>query len=400
MSLRNAGIVYRKEFTEAIRDRRTLVSTILVPLLVFPLLTAGFGYLSLKLIGKARTEVQRVMVLGGAGSPDILQGIRKLDSIEVLPPAADYAQRIVNKEIQAAVDVPPGFQAALARGDAPTIKIYMYEGEIKSSFGAERVEKFLSDYRTQLTQRRLAAAHLSPSLLKPFEVQQENVAPPEKVGGAALGGVVGYVVILLCLTGAMYPAMDLTAGEKERGTMETILTSPVGRTDLVLGKFLLVLSASLFTAVLSVFSMGASFYLLGKTGGLVARPGSLVLAISFKAVAVVFLMALPVAVLFSAALLSIALFARSYKEAQTYLTPLTFLVVIPAIGSLLPGAELNARLALVPILNVSLLCKEIVSGTYHWNYIALIFLSACLYAAAAVWVAVKLFQRESVLFRS
>jgi sodium transport system permease protein len=398
--MRNVGIIYRKEFTEAIRDRRTLISTILVPLLAFPVVMVGFGYISLKLIGKAQKEVQRIMVLGGGDSPGIVEGIKKLDSVEVLPAAPDFAQQIVNKHIQAAVDVPPRFQAALARGDTPTIKIYMYQGEIKSSFGAERLEKFLADYRTQLSQQHLAAAHLSPSVLKPFEVKQENVAPPEKVGGATLGGLVGYLVILLCMTGAMYPAMDLTAGEKERGTMETILTSPVTRTHLVLGKFLLVLSASLSTAVLSVTSMGTSFYLLGKAGGLAGRPGSLMLAISLKAVAAVFLMALPVAVLFSAALLSIALFAKSYKEAQSYLTPLAFLVVIPAVASLLPGVELNWHLAIVPILNVSLLCKEIVSGTYHWNYIALIFLSTCLYAAAAIGVAVKMFQRETVLFRS
>src|SRR5260370_4658584 len=88
----------------------------------------------------------------------------------------------------------------------------------------------------------------------------DNVAPPEKVGGAAFGGIIGYMVILLCLTGGMYPAMDLTAGEKERGTMETILSSPVSRVHLVLGKFFLVLSASLVTAALSVTSIGVSFW--------------------------------------------------------------------------------------------------------------------------------------------
>jgi sodium transport system permease protein len=124
------------------------------------------------------------------------------------------------------------------------------------------------------------------------------------------------------------------------------------------------------------------------------------MTISTKAVVAVFVMALPVAVLFSAALLTIALFAKSYKEAQSYLTPMTFIVIIPAVASLLPGVELNARLAVIPILNTSLVCKEIVTGTYHWNYIALIFASTCIYAAAAIFVAVKMFQREDVLFRA
>jgi sodium transport system permease protein len=111
-------------------------------------------------------------------------------------------------------------------------------------------------------------------------------------------------------------------------------------------------------------------------------------------------MALPVAVLFSATLFTIALFAKSYREAQSYLTPMTFVVIIPAVASLLPGVELNLKLALVPILNTSLVSKEIITGTFHWNYIAMIFASSSVYAAIAIFVAVKMFQREDVLFRS
>jgi len=111
-------------------------------------------------------------------------------------------------------------------------------------------------------------------------------------------------------------------------------------------------------------------------------------------------MALPLAVFFAAVLMTIALFAKTYKEAQSYLTPMTFVVVIPAVMSLLPGVELTPKLSIIPILNTSLVCKEIVSGTYHWNSIALIFASTCVYAAAALFIAVKMFQRESVLFRS
>jgi sodium transport system permease protein len=113
----------------------------------------------------------------------------------------------------------------------------------------------------------------------------------------------------------------------------------------------------------------------------------------------VFVMIAPLAVLFSAALLAISLFAKNFKEAQSYLSPLTILVFAPAIVSVLPGVELNTGLSLVPILNTSLVCKEIVSGTYHWGYIALIFASSCVYAAGALWVAIRLFQSEDVLFR-
>jgi sodium transport system permease protein len=138
----------------------------------------------------------------------------------------------------------------------------------------------------------------------------------------------------------------------------------------------------------------------GKTAGGRAAAAEFLLKLGPKAVASVFLMALPIAVLFSATLMTVALFAKTYKEAQSYLTPMTFVVIFPAIAAMLPGVELNSKLSLVPILGTSLLCKELVAGTYHWNLIAIIFISNCVYATIALFLAIKMFQRESVLFRS
>lgn len=404
MSIRNVGIVYRKELTEALRDRRTVVSAILVPLLLFPVLSVGFGALAVALVGKAKDEVPKVMLRGGDDSPAVVEGLRKLEKIDIVPETPNWKDQIVNKEIRAAVEIPAGFQADVADQKSDTVKIYNYDGELKSEFATEKVEKYMKEYRDQVIKDRLAAKNLPDTVLKPFEVTRENVAPPEKVSGAAFGGIIGYMVILLCMTGAMYPAMDLTAGEKERGTMETILSSPISRTHLVLGKFFLILTAALGTAALSVLSMGVSFSVLshytGQTAGGRAAAAGFLLHLGPKTVISVFLMALPLAVLFSSVLMTIALFAKTYKEAQSYLTPMTFVVIIPAVASMLPGVELTSKLSLIPILSTSLLCKELVAGTYHWNLIAVIFSSTCVYAAAALFIAVKMFQRESVLFRS
>jgi sodium transport system permease protein len=404
MSLRNVGIVYRKELTEALRDRRTVISTILVPLLLFPVLSVGFGSLAVALVGKAKEEVPKVMLRGGEDSPAVAEGLKKLDKIDVVPETPNWKDQIINKEIRAAVEIPAGFQADVAQQKSDTVKIYNYEGEMKSEFATEKVEKYMKEYRDRVVKDRLAAKNLPATVLNPFEIKQENVAPPEKVSGAAFGGIIGYMVILLCMTGAMYPSMDLTAGEKERGTMETILSSPISRMHLVLGKFFLILTAALGTAALSVLSMGVSFSVLShytsqSAGGREAAAG-LILKLGPKTVISVFLMALPIAVLFSATLMTIALFAKTYKEAQSYLTPMTFVVIIPAVAAMLPGVELTPKLSLIPILGTSLLCKELVAGTYHWNLIAIIFASNCVYAAVALFLAIKMFQRESVLFRS
>ena len=404
MSLHSVGVVYRKELTEALRDRRTLISTIIVPLLLFPVMIVGFSSVASMLVDKAKGESPKVIILGGADSPAVIADLKQVKNIDIVPPVDNWKDLVINKEVRAVVDIPPGFDSDIVEQKQETIKIYTYEGELKSGIAAGKIEKHLNEYRDTVVKDRLAAKNLPAAVLQPFAVKQQNVAPPEKVGGATIGGLIGYMVILLCFTGAMYPAMDLTAGEKERGTMETILSSPISRGDLVLGKFSLVLNASLATAALSVISMGVSFWAAQRSHALnfgdPADPNTLQIKIGLSAALSVFLMALPIAVLFSAALLTISLFAKTYKEAQSYLTPMTFLVVIPAVAAMLPGVELTPKLALVPILNVSLLCKELVSSTYHWHYIAIIFASTCVYAAAALFIAIKMFQRESVLFRS
>src|SRR5713101_4709643 len=392
MSLRNIGTVYRKELRDSLRERRTLISMIAVPILLTPALTVGMGYLAFRLISEARREPSRVMVLGGEDSPAVMARLRALRMVRLVPSSPDYAEQISDKKIRLAVEIPAGFDAALERGEPTDVKLYTYEGDVKAAIATERVRSFFRELREQTVNARLATRKLPESLLQPFKVSEINVASPEKVWGSIFGGIVTYMVILLCLTG----------GEKERGTMETILCSPVSRTHLVLGKFLTVLTVSIATAALSLASMALTVFLAQNlTSGLDPHSPAIVrVTMNPKAVGAGFVMVLPIAVLFSAGLLAIALFAKSFREAQTYISPLTIVVVMLAVVAVLPGIELNARLALLPIVNTSLVSKEIVTGTYHWNYIATIFISSCVYAALALAVAVKLFQREDVLFRA
>jgi len=402
MSWRNIATVYRKELRDSLRDRRTVVSMIVVPVVLMPLLTIGLGVLSVALFGRAMQEIPAVMVLGGEDSPQVLAALRARGDIQIVPGRPDYTQEILDRKIRAAVEIPRDFDGAVARGEPATVRIYMDAGELKSGFGADRLQRFFGDFRERTVHRRLEARQIPNTLVEPFRIEQTNIASPEKVGGALLGGLVPYFVVLFCVTGAMYPAIDLTAGEKERGTIETILCSPVSRVHLVLGKFFMVLTASLFAAALSMASMALTFSAVRAFAARFAQSDATALAVRISPLAIVavFLMIVPLSVFFSAALLAIALFAKSYKEAQSYLAPLLTVVILPAVVSLLPGVELNVPLSLVPVLNTSLVSKEIVAGTYHWNYLMLIFGSSCVYAAVALWVAVKLFQREEVLFRT
>jgi sodium transport system permease protein len=402
MSLHTIGIVYRKELLDSLRDRRTVISMIVIPVIAMPLLTVGLGYLSASFLERARQETSKIMVLGGEDSPNVLAALRQAPKVEIVPASPNYVDLITDKQLRAAVEIPPGFEASLNGNETPTVTIDYYEEETRSGIAVERLSQFFGGLRNATVRGRLVARNLPPSLAQPFDVMPKNAVSPEKVFGNTFGALIPYIVILLCMTGAMYPAMDLTAGEKERGTMETILCSPVSRTDLVLGKFLMVLTASLSTAALAVISMGVSLIFAVKSKGVFTNDAGqrMSLVIHPQSILAVFAMILPIAMLMSLVMLAISLFAKSFREAQSYLSPLTIVVIFPAIMSMLPGVELNARLALVPILNTSLVSKEILSGTYHWNYILLIFASTCVYAALALVAAVHLFNREDVLFRA
>jgi len=400
MSRRNLGLVYRKELRDLLRDRRTLISMIVVPVVVMPLLMTGLGMTAVKLGGKVRKEVPKVMVLGGENSPTTMAALRALKSFDFVPPSPDFTNLISDKKINAAVGIPKDFDGAVRAGDTASVTVYTYEGEFKSMLAAQSLEQFFRSQRDRIVAQRLAEHQLPEKLLTPFAIQRTNVASPQKVSGNLIGMILPYIVIIMCLTGAIYPSIDLTAGEKERGTMETLLCSPVARTHLVLGKGLVVLTVSLATACLSLVSNGAALVLLKKALGNPANGNVLPLSIDPSALLAVLVMMLPLAIFFSGALLAIGLYSRSMKEANSYIQPLMIVIVVPAVVAALPGVELNYALALVPVLNVSLAGREIMSGLIHWNYIAVVFGSMCVYAALAVAVAVALFKREDVLFRA
>ena len=411
MNWKHIVTVYLKELKDSLRDRRTLISMIVVPTLLMPVILFGVGMIMKKVVKKAQDEATALVIVGGADSPGVVAALKAEKKFKVVEPTMDYRKMVSEKRVRLAVEIPEGFEAALKDGTAKTVMLYHYEGEMKSGMGVGEVDRFFRTLREKTVETRLVDRGLSPDLIKPFEIKRQNVAPPEKVGGNIIGGLVPYIIIILCFTGAMYPAIDLTAGEKERGTMETLLCSPVHRVNIVLGKFLMVMTASIATIALTLVSSAVSLIvggtmLMGQAGaakvaGAAGSGGAGFIPIIDPAgILGVFAMIAPAAMFFAALLLTISLFAKSYKEAQSYVSPLIIVVIMPAMMGMLPGIELTAKTAVIPILNLSLVCKEMLSGVWHWNYIALIFGSTALYAAVAVALCVKMFNREDVIFRA
>jgi len=401
MSFSSIGVIYGKELRDTLRDRRTIISTIVIPILMFPLLTLGFGFLAARSMHKVQQETSTVMLLGATNAPALAATFRHTEGIRVVPPSGDYAARISDKKIRAAVEFPRDFEKDIKRsaGKAPEVEIYHFAGETRSQVAVRNIQRILGDYRRQIVEARLAEHGLGRDLLLPFESSERNVAPPEKVGGNVIGGLVPYLIIFLCFMGALAPAIDLTAGEKERGTIETILASPVSRVDLVVGKFLMVFTASTVTAIVSLSSFALTFSLPFLAARELTGKSQVPFDLSATGVAAMLLLMLPLAVMFAAALMAIALWSKTTKEAHSYASPLMLLVLMPAMAAMVPGFDLNAKLAMVPVLNVSLVSREVLAGNYPWPLILLVFGSSCVYAAIALSLAVTAFKRESVLFR-
>src|SRR6478736_4471780 len=300
--------VYLKELKDSLRDRRTLISMIVIPTLIMPLLMFGAGFVMSKVVKTAKEEATTLVLLGGTDSPGIVAALKAEPRLRIVEAVGDYKTMISEKRVRLAVEIPPGFEASLRSGAPQTVTLYHYEGEMKSGMGVGGVEKFFRNLREKTVEKRLADRGLASDLIKPFEVKRQNVAPPEKVGGNLIGGLVPYIIIILSFTGAMYPAIDLTAGEKERGTMETLLCSPVHRVNIVLGKFLMVMTASVATIGFTLLSSsvtiiaGGSLMMRGgkAVAGAAGGDGGFMPIIDPAGILGVFAMIAPVAMLFAA----------------------------------------------------------------------------------------------------
>ncbi len=241
---------------------------------------------------------------------------------------------------------------------------------------------------------------IASELLRPFQTIHNNVATPQKLAGKFMGGLIPYMIILMSFLGAMYPASDLAAGEKERGTMETLLVAPATRGEFVMGKYLVVLLAAMVTGLLAMVSMTYSMNAAMKD--VMAGTGlqaPMAIRFDFQTIVLILMIVIPLAGIFAAVLLSLSVFAKSSKEAQSYMSACSMLLIFPSFVAILPGIQLDYKMALIPIANIALIVKYAISGTIEWNYVITAFLSLFAIAAAALYFAKRWFEREEVLFR-
>lgn len=316
-----AWAVYRKEVVDALRDRRTLMVVLFSSVLMGPLLLVALSALLASF--EAGAERRIVYVDGAEHAPALVNFLQRQTRIVEAPPADYEAQLRARKWSDPVVVVPPGFDAAVARGEAPAIEVVSDSGNAQAQAGAARVQRLLAAYAQERTVLTLALRGVSTELLEPFEVQERDLASA-RTRAAQITGMLPFFVIMAVLYGALNAALDTTAGERERGSLEPLLMNPARRSAIVLGKWGAVASVAVLIAMLSCFSfIPAQWLLRSDTLQAMFQYGGAE-ALAFLALLV------PFAAAMSALLMAIAIGCKSFKEAQASST-----VVLAAV-SLLP----------------------------------------------------------------
>jgi sodium transport system permease protein len=382
--------VVQKEMRETVRDRRTLLIMIVVPVLLYPAIMILSQQLSL--FGRRQLEraPARVAVVADARVDALsayLAGQEDLTLVDVEDPEA--AIRAGYADAVAVVDNSPGTDGT------QRIEV-LYDGANDRSQRARGVlVSVLVDWGDELLSERLVAQGLPETFARPLELESTSVARPEELGGYALGRFLPMILILITLLGVFYPAIDLAAGEKERGTLETLLTAPTHARQIVAGKFITVTIIGVVAAGLNLSSM-----LLTFQSGLFQIQGAVEVefSIPLRSILIIFATLVPLAILFGAMFLGIAVRSRSFKEAQNALTPFYMAVMIPSLLPLFPGIEYTAAISVVPVAGVALLFRELMGGNLPLTLATLTLLSSLVYAMLALLFAADAFGREDVLF--
>ena len=395
--------IYLKELLELARDRKTFFFTVFVPVFAMPLIFAGFGYLSSTMFKNASQAEMAYSIFGKEHAPQLAARFAKEKGFHevALSGPQDIKSAISADRIKFALVIPAGLDAELAAHRQGVIELH-YNSAVTVDLTRKRVMSVIGGQNRELREQALSALNMNKAqltfALDPIMLEDHSTADKREQMGAVIGGMLPYILLMVCLMSAMYPAIDTGAGEKERGTLETLLLAPVSRTAIVVAKFLVLFSIGLTSSLLMILSMGALLFFFGPMlGGDMVQ---MVRAIGLLDLAMVALMLVPTAAIFASILLSISVYAKSYREAAGLISPLIIVTVLPTLVALLPGVELNWKWAMVPLTNVSLAMKELVKGTMDYRMFSVILLSTTLTACALLALCRWWFNREQVLFRN
>lgn len=407
--MRMAWVVAAKEFRDLLRDRRTIMSMIVIPVLTTPLLVTAIIWLMMRSVDKMKESEISIALLGGSEHAALVTSLETEHTRFAFWSADDAglpADSLIGmRDTKVVIEIGRGagnafeLLATSSTEERPSVTLYYDSTDEEAEIAGRELDRSLKRLRDLEVDAWFGERGMSPNLDEPWQLTTHDLASPSQQAASMVARFLPYMVLLLCITGAMYPAMDMTAGEKERSTIETLLVNPVPRSSLVLGKFMATAAMAVGSAIFTV--AGQFIFFKWAAGGLSKGMLTLDLELSPLTLAFGLLQMVPVAFFFAALMLALSLIARSMKEAQSYVSPMLALVIFPSMLSMIPGIKLTYSLALIPVVNTSILLKELfLQDVEQWVMVPLVFGINLLYACLALVLAVYVFTREDVVFRS
>ena len=389
--------IFKKELKETLRDKRTMIMMVVIPMLVFPLLINVVTSISGSFEDSAEEKKIKIGIIGDT-SDYLAQKLYDIPSSfgpkEVVAYAGDSSQMLNdyrNEKLDLLLFYEPNIQKKLDANEKAIVKWTLD----KTKIGNQGLAKsYMQIIEAEARFLRYDALGIDEEALKPFEVIYENSASEQQMIGELAGGFLPYIFIAFGFMGCMYPAIDLFTGEKERGTIETLLSTPVHRWKILVGKMLVIILSGLMAAFSALLGLFLSIQYLDMVPDVkLIEVISTILTPTF--IIKLFFLLLPLTIFFAGVMVPVSVYTKTFKEAQSIIAPMNIVVILPAMVGLFPGIELNIATACVPILNIVLTTKSLIAGNVDYLLFALSFAVMLILAGVAVLFSFRQFGKES-----
>lgn len=399
ISLYHVLIVFKKELKDAFRDRKALIVGIIIPMLFIPIIFVISSYAA-KSAYEVKPEKTPIVVVGLDQAKSLEELIKKSEFqiIESSNPKKD----LQDGKIKAVLIIPNAFEKNIMQEKQVSVQILTNDADMKSSNVGAMLNDIINTFSKQITKQRLVAKNIDPNIIEPIVIHKQNVAPPQKQSATFLSFLLPLFLTLWVAVGGMNAAIDITAGEKERGTLEPLLTTAATRSSLVTGKYLAVATMALIGGLSSLIGVVISFFALPSVLGEGFKNSPLSnYSISPLTILIMLLVVILTAIIFAAIEVAIAAYARSFKEGQTYLSPVSIIVIIPPYFTMykMPN-EMTDTYFMLPLVNAISVLKELIYDIINVQHLLLFVVSSLIYIAISITFASKMFENEKVLFRS
>jgi len=390
-------IVFLKELKDMFRDKKTILIGVLIPIIIFPLMFFVIG----KSMQTNNNKVENNLKISLVDNSNSSFGsyLRKQKNLKIVD-SKNPDQDLKDGKIFLSIEIPDNFDDNITKEISASINLEYDNSSQQSSTAEGIVSSYLDSFSKEIVTNRLSKRSIDTSLLTPTVLKLKTVEKVDNgIGKMLLSIMLPLLLIVYSVSGPLPAATDLGAGEKERGTLEPLLTTQAGRMSLLWGKFLAITTLGLISTIASMIGM---YIAITQKGGLFSSTtGGAGFSIGGTTIIMIGIVTILFTMAFGALELAISIFARSFKEAQTYLSPLIIIAIIPAYGTyMLDAKNIDAFYFSIPIANGVCLIKEFISGIYNYYHMAITFGWLLAYIVISIMLATYMFNREEVIFRT